>query len=298
MSKKKLLVLLIIFFSLGLGFYYRDFIPTTRSDFEGLYYFVTEKKANITKKSADIQGDPTVNNGTGEYLLNSNPETDPLTTSSTNLDSNPSNSEPLGDNQGDNINNKPLPKNLNNYVPFTSQAPLGNWDKFHDAACEEASLVMAHYYLKERDVVFSKEAEKDIQYVGNKMKDGGIADLNISKLKDYAEKIYDYQNWKIINNPSVEDIKKELAQKNIIIIPLAGREIGNPYYKNPGPLYHMLLISGYDDNKGVFITQDPGTKRGKDFTYKFNTLLKANHDFPGDTNKIDQGLSKILIVTK
>lgn len=289
MRLKKFFILFIIIL-VALGVYYRDYIPTTRSDVEGLYYYFTKK----TTPSVGSELNPKPENSIG-LSLNSEPTSE----------AQPTDPEGSADNTNTNINKtdpekKPtsLPETFNNYVPFTSQAPTGVWDPFHDEACEEASLAMAHYYLDKRDVVFSKEAEKDIQYIGSKMKSGGMEDLPVVDVKAAAENLYGYKDWKIIDKPNVQDIENKLAQGNIIIIPLAGREIGNPYYRSPGPLYHMLVISGYDNKKGVFITQDPGTKRGKDFTYKFDTLLKANHDFPGDKNKIKEGAPKILVVTK
>lgn len=271
-----LIALVVIFLYL-----YRSHIPTTRTDFENLYYFITEKK--LVSNQQEILEVPEQNN-TEE--VNNNSTQDNINTNSQNDNATPPTQETK------------IPNSINNYVPFTSQAPLGVWDKLHDEACEEASLAMAHYYLEKRNVVLSKEAEKDIQYLASKTKGGGIPDLMIEEVNAAAADLYGYKNWRIVEKPELEEIKKELAEGNIIIIPLAGREIGNPYYRSPGPLYHMLVISGYDNKKGVFITQDPGTKRGKDFTYKFDTLIKANHDAVGDKNKITQGPARILVVVK
>ncbi|KKR45570.1 MAG: hypothetical protein UT82_C0026G0013, partial [Parcubacteria group bacterium GW2011_GWB1_40_14] len=79
---------------------------------------------------------------------------------------------------------------------------------------------------------------------------------------------------------TVDTIKRELAAGNPIIVPAAGRELGNPYFTSPGPLYHMLVIRGYtSDDK--FITNDPGTRRGEEYTYKFDILMNAIHDWNG-----------------
>lgn len=206
----------------------------------------------------------------------------------------------------ENTNNNPkqtndtdIPNLINNYVPFTSQAPYAKWDKLHEEACEEASLAMASYFLEKRELVLSKEAENDIQELSKYAKEifPNKEDLNVTDLKTVAEKKYNYKNWKIVNNPNTEDIKHILASGKIIIAPMAGRKLGNPNFKQPGPLYHMLIINGYNNKKGVFITQDPGTRKGKNYEYKFEVLLKALHDFPGDKNKIKEGERKILIVS-
>jgi len=288
MNYRKTVAFFIVIFT-ALGICCRDYIPTTRSDVENLYFYFKENTAqkNIPPSFSPEPNSEPENSQDLRFNLKPTGET----------------AEELNDNEvvktiNDTEKSLSIPETVNNYVPFTPQAPFGVWDKLHEEACEEASLSMARYYLEKRDIVFSKEAEKDIQFIASKTKGGGLIDLTVEEVKSAAENLYGYKNWRIINNPTIQDIKKELSQENIIIIPLAGREIDNPYFKNPGPLYHMLIISGYDSKKGVFVTQDPGTKRGKNFTYKFNVLLKANHDFPGDKNKINQGAARILVIVK
>ena len=73
----------------------------------------------------------------------------------------------------------------------------------------------------------------------------------------------------------------------MIIIPAAGRLLGNPYFQTPGPIYHMLVIRGY--NATEFITNDPGTKRGDGFKYKYQTLINAIHDW--DHQRAEGGMT-------
>ena len=57
----------------------------------------------------------------------------------------------------------------------------------------------------------------------------------------------------------------------------------------------MLVISGYDDERNEFITQEPGTKFGLDFRYSFAIIMNAYHDYtPG--RKTNEG-AKIAIFT-
>jgi len=53
--------------------------------------------------------------------------------------------------------------------------------------------------------------------------------------------------------------------------------LGNPYFRTPGPIYHMLVVKGYDEDE--FITNDVGTKRGDGFRYKYDRLISAIHDW-------------------
>lgn len=287
------------------GIYYRDYIPTTRSDVENLYYFFTGSDIQSDPEplvGSELNSKPTDSNGS---KLNLEPTTrDPSATAEPgSAEFTPSNNGGRYDNLNENNTNdktvleqknSAIPASFNNAVPFTPQAPFGKWDQLHEEACEEASLAMAHYFIEKRELVLSKEADKDIidlaKYIN---KD----DVTITEIKGVAENYYKHFGWKITENPSVEEIKKILASGKTIIAPMAGRELGNPNFKQPGPLYHMLVISGYDNKKGVFITQDPGTRKGKNYEYKFNILMNALHDFPGDKNKIKDGDKKILIAS-
>lgn len=290
MDYKKVFIALVGIF-IATGIYYRDYIPTTRSDFENLYSLLVSsiEQDKAGQDSYGIANPSSIeNNKTEEQNTLSEEEIDK--DNSVNF-----NSERVEQEESNLNKQKLLPETVNNFVPFTPQAPFGKWDQLHEEACEEASLVMAHYFIEGRELVLSKEAEKDIQDLTKYIKKD---DISVGELKKIAQDYYKHTDWKIIEKPNTIDIKKELAQGNIIIIPLAGREIGNPYYKQPGPLYHMLVINGYNDKKSVFITQDPGTKRGKNYEYKYDTLLNANHDWTGDKNKIKEGVSRILIVGK
>jgi len=308
MKKRYWLYLLIIAVAIPI-FLYRDYIPTTRSDWENLYGLVFERE-DSSENAQETSPDPLLSK---EGMTSSSPYEGEVPESSraeglNNENINQPNDGSVGNIANDNqeniqkndVNNNNLPDQINHPVPFTPQAPFGKWDQLHEEACEEASLAMAHYFLDKREMVFSNEAEKDIQDLTKFAKDvfPDKEDLNVQDLKTVAEKKYGYKNWKIVNNPDAQDIKNILAAGDIIVAPMAGRELGNPFFKQPGPLYHMLVISGYDNKEGIFITQDPGTKRGKNYKYKFNTLLKALHDFPGDKNKINQGPTRILVVLK
>ena len=72
---------------------------------------------------------------------------------------------------------------------------------------------------------------------------------------------------------------------------LAGRELNNPYYKAPGPIYHAVVVKGYVNGK--FITNDPGTSHGHDYLYDPQTLINANHEW--NAANIDQGRHAIII---
>lgn len=97
----------------------------------------------------------------------------------------------------------------------------------------------------------------------------------VSILRDYFQ-----LPARLLANPTAASIRQELDAGHLVIIPAAGRRLGNPYYRQPGPLYHMLVVRGYDAGTGEFITNDPGTKRGEAYRYRGDVLIFANHDWP------------------
>jgi hypothetical protein len=98
----------------------------------------------------------------------------------------------------------------------------------------------------------------------------------------------------LLENPTVDDIKNVLSDGALVIVPAAGRQLKNPYFQTPGPVYHMLVLRGYTDS-GYVITNDPGTKRGEQFVYRWETLMNAMHDWNG--GDVDNG-QKVVIVLR
>ena len=167
-------------------------------------------------------------------------------------------------------------------VPFAPQAPYAVWDELHNEACEEAVLIMAKYWL-ENEKLTPEKMEKEIlnSVVWQEKKWGGHFDLPIEKMKEMAEEYFGINKVKVVYNfESLEEIKKELSQEKIVIVPCAGRLLSNPYYRQPGPVYHMLLIKGFDGKEKGIITNDPGTKKGKDFRFSSENLFSSIYDWP------------------
>lgn len=195
------------------------------------------------------------------------------------------------------IKTEPLKEKVDLLVPFISQAPYGLWDKLHNEACEEAVLIMVHYFLKGENLTKEK-MEKEIQELVNwQIKNWGEhKDLTIEEVGLMAKKYYGWQKIRILNKITLEEIKKEISNGHPIIVPTAGRLLKNPYYRQPGPYYHMLVIRGYTKEK--IITNDPGTRRGEKFSYSPEILYQAIHNWPGKDKDILEGEKIGLIIEK
>lgn len=180
-------------------------------------------------------------------------------------------------------------------VPFATQAPRANWDALHEEACEEASLILVHYFLKGMNIT-PEMMEKEIQeLVAWETEHGYGYDVTIAQLRDIAKAKYELSAT-IIKEVSVERIKAEIRAGNPIIVPAAGRELGNPYFSGEGPWYHMLVITGFDSKN--FITNDVGTKRGQSYRYSYDVLLNAIHDWTGVKEETKTGAKRMMILSR
>jgi hypothetical protein len=193
------------------------------------------------------------------------------------------------------ITNSPIPGELNLDVPFTSQAPEAVWDYTHEEACEEAAIFMANRYFKGEAINGPEGAEEGIQQIIAWEKEN-LGFFESTTAEETARVIKEFLNLKAetIKNPTVIDIKEAISRNELVLVPASGRDIGNPFYKAPGPLYHFLLIKGYTADK--FITNDAGTKRGANYPYDFKTILNANHDWNG--GDVLSGDKVIILVYK
>jgi len=198
-----------------------------------------------------------------------------------------------------------LPERFKLDVPFTSQAPPvygpkknePKWDPDHNNACEEAAILIVNSYINNKELtpdIANKTILEMLRFQEDNYGERN-KDLEAEEVAKLAQDFYNsYKNTKIVYDISIEDIKREIVAGNPVILPAAGRLLGNPYYRRPGPLYHMLVAIGYDEDE--IITNDPGTKRGKDFSYKYNTLLNAVHEW--NRGDVGNGRSAMIILQK
>lgn len=173
------------------------------------------------------------------------------------------------------------PSNFELEVLFTSQAPFQIWDDLHNEACEEAVLIMAKYWLSGQKLS-RKKADQEIlvSIYWQKENWGGHYDLSVEKTVELAKEYFGFEKIYVKNKITLEDIKDELSKGNLVIVPTAGRLLENQYYRHPGPVYHMLVVRGYDDKEQEIITNDPGTKRGQGFKYTYQNFFNSIHDWP------------------
>ena len=204
------------------------------------------------------------------------------------------------DKEGNQLDNEQkIPDKILIKVPFTSQAPFTVWDEFHEEACEEASLVMLRHFFSKK--ALTKEvAEDEIQELINfqNKKTGDYRDTTAQETADLFINFYgeigEGRSLRVVYDFKKEDLKKYLARGYPIIVPAAGRELGNPNFTAPGPLYHNLVLVGYDGD--IIITNDPGTRRGEGYKYDIDVIYNAIHDFTGKPEDINRGRKAMIVV--
>lgn len=182
-------------------------------------------------------------------------------------------------------------------VPFSSQAPSGNWESNED--CEETSLVMVNEFLSgnTQNVLPQNLAQAAIDDLKKWEQEnlGYHQDTSAEVTARLASTFYNLQINQI-DNFSEQNLKKELALGHPILLPVNAGLLGSPKYRNVAPFYHMIVVRGYT-NKG-FIVNDPGTEDGNGNVYSFSILKKAAVDWNHDTMKMEPSIKTALVVYK
>ena len=183
-----------------------------------------------------------------------------------------------------------LPSKMNLDVPFTSQAPEKNWDQPWQDACEEAAVLMLDAYYKGYGLspLFSKdEILKMVDWQDERGWGYSIEAEKVLKLTDWY---MSSKQIRIVEDPSVEEIKEFVASGNPVLILAYGKDLPNTHFSGDGPEYHALIIRGY--NEQGFYTNDPGTRNGENFFYTYENLMDSIHDWNGGDVTADPWVTK------
>jgi hypothetical protein len=185
-------------------------------------------------------------------------------------------------------------------VPFTAQAPFGEWnDPIFQNGCEEAAIVMAQYWITGKPL--TKEiAKKEIAAIAafEKKAIGQSIDTSAKDTEKIFRDYYGATTTAFRSDITLADIQETLTQGALVLVPTDGRELYNPNYTQPGPTTHVLVVTGYDATTKEFITNDSGTKNGKGYRYDENVLFSAILDYPTGDHLPLKSTSKVMIVVR
>jgi hypothetical protein len=187
-------------------------------------------------------------------------------------------------------------------VPFTSQAPTADWkDDRQQNDCEEASVLIATKWLKGEAMGNKEDILAELLTLSHLAETmfGTYVDSSAADTLKLFQKYNDTTVGKVNYGVTITDIKKELAANHILLMPMDGQALDNPNFTAGGPERHFIVVIGYDDKTGMFTTNDPGTRNGKNYRYKYETLIAAMRDYPtGDHAKIASNVRAMIAISK
>ncbi|RJQ37300.1 hypothetical protein C4552_01200 [Candidatus Parcubacteria bacterium] len=193
-----------------------------------------------------------------------------------------------------------LPSAVSHTVPFTAQAPLGNWVQPYQDACEETSVIMAIAWASGIETLAPQSVSDEIDRIVafENYEFGYNRDTAIRETAKILTRFYGYPHVSMRYDIGVTDIKRELASGRIVIAAASGLVLRHPGYAKPPP-YHMIVITGYDDARQEFIAHDPGTRFGGNSRYAYDVLDEALHDWTGDYDTVlTEGRRAIIVVSR
>lgn len=174
-------------------------------------------------------------------------------------------------------------------VPFTSQAPAGNWSEPWANACEETTIYMVSSFYQNEPI----KRDAAIAHIKEifKVKNAEFkvsADESLETITELIKTLELPWSTTLVVDPTAEDLKKELALNRPIIVPVFAPSLWDANFKGDGPDYHVLVLIGYDDKKGEFIANDPGTANGEGRRFLYAKFMNAIHDLNSKNYKAGQ----------
>ena len=189
-----------------------------------------------------------------------------------------------------------LPARILLQVPYTTQAPLGNWAQ-HQESCEAATLTMVvAYWNHDHEVVINPHvADASIRQIDAWKTQ---LDLTYSLLGQLAQ-VHFGLGYEIVPN-TPEAIREQLAAGRPVIAEVRTHGLGNPNYPGYYSHYeqsgwsvpHFVVLIGYDAT-GVWLN-DAGISRGRGYHISFAQLTHAIDDLDAHHPNLDQG--QVLLV--
>lgn len=185
-------------------------------------------------------------------------------------------------------------------VPFTVQAPFAEWSDSHfQNACEEASLLMIAYWFENKPLTKNDAKESILKMESyEEKKFGTYIDTSLADTQTILSEYLNIPDSSLQNDITKEDIVRALEEGNVVILPADGRKLQNPNFRQPGPPRHMLVVTGYDPESKEFITNDPGTRNGKNYRYKEDVLFSAILDYPTGDHIPATSVRKNMLLVK
>jgi len=198
---------------------------------------------------------------------------------------------------GSDVSPTALPDHMLLQVPFTTQAPLNNWDK-HQESCEAANLTMLYlYWQHDQSVVLDPHGADNYIRMIDSWK--SQPDLNDTMMGQLAQKHWGYSYRLLPNDPKV--IAQQLSAGRPLLAEVRTHGLGNTHYPGYASHYeqtgwsvpHFVLIIGYDST-GVWLN-DPGISWGRGYHISYAQLTHAIDDLDQHHPALSEGQVLLLV---
>lgn len=172
-----------------------------------------------------------------------------------------------------------LPSEKTIDVPFTSQAPAGDWSEPWQNACEEASIYMISSFYAGDEIKQAQAIQRIHEIFVAKAENFTVSkDESLQTIADLIDTLDLPIDTRIVYDPTTEQLKTELALGNPIIVPVYAPQLSSVYSVAGGADYHVIVLVGYDDTDETFLINDPGTAGGEGMLIPYDTFMNAIHD--------------------
>jgi hypothetical protein len=176
-------------------------------------------------------------------------------------------------------------------VPYIREVPAGTSGGPWKNACEEASFAMLEKYYTGKKTMNLAEGKAFMTMLFGKENTlyGSNVNSDTTQSKYLIDTYTDY-SAKIIDNPTIDQIKSEIDAGRPVITPHYGFDLHNPHipFLRTGTSYHMMVITGYDEAAQQFIVNDPGdTIDGQGYRYDYDLFMNTIHEYSYKTKKAD-----------
>lgn len=184
-------------------------------------------------------------------------------------------------------------------VPFTTQAPGKNWNYPWEDFCEEAVMLMlAQYYrgVPLSDIPAKGASQAMLEMMNYEKKTFGYhKNIGSKEITQTLNNLYGL-NTATTTEATIEQIKEEILKYRPVILPVSGKLLKNPHFQRGGPLFHTVLVTGYDESDSTFIVHEPGTRFGKYYKYGQELLFNAIYDWNQEKQKLLE--KKVMVVVE
>lgn len=187
---------------------------------------------------------------------------------------------------------------INKNVPFLVQAPFADWqDPMQQDACEEASMIMIDAWVKNYELPKKDGLDKITKlsrYIDKIY--GSSKDSSIEEIKEILGDYFKIEKTQLYYDTNLEEIKGLLKEGKVLIVGVNGQTIGNEHFSGIGPLNHMVVLIGYDEETRNFLAHDPGTRHGKEYRYPYENFVESIRNYKSSAEISDRNEQRKVVL--